>query len=119
MNSKELSDYFSDWSLQLEEAVNETLDTQYRKKFCWETIESFECMVDEITRLHRVIDFHDILAQTSDEKLLDIINNTGESLEDILSDFVDFYISVPLGMKLDKQKIIKKFMETRNNEEKK
>ena len=119
MNLKELEDYFGDWNLQLEEAINDALYTEYGKKFCWETIENFECMVDEITRLHRVVDFHDILAQTSDRKLLDAINNTGEELEDILSEFLDFYISVPLGIKLDKKKIIEKFMEERNNVEKK
>ena len=113
MNSKELDDYLNDWGLQLEETVTEVLHTEYGKKFSWEQIESFECMVDEITRLHRVIDFHDILVNVSSDKLLNAINGTGETLEDILSDFVDYYISVPLGMKLDKGKIIEKFMEDR------
>lgn len=116
MNSKELDDYLSDWGLQLEETITEVLHTEYGKKFCWEQIESFECMVDEITRLHRVIDFHDILSNIPYDKFLNAINGTGETLEDILSDFVDYYISVPLGMKLDKEKIINEFLKKENGE---
>lgn len=116
MNSKELDDYLSDWGLQLEETITEVLHTEYGKKFCWEQIESFECMVDEITRLHRVIDFHDILSNIPYDNFLNAINGTGETLEDILSDFVDYYISVPLGMKLDKEKIINEFLKKLNGE---
>ena len=116
MNSKELDDYLNDWGLQIEEAINEALYTEYGKKFCWEQIESFECMVDEITRLHRVIDFHDILANIPYDNFLDAINNSNEKLEDILSEFLDFYIEVPLAIKLDKKKIINRFLEKRNGE---
>lgn len=112
MNSKELEDYLNDWGLQLEENVTQALYTEFGKKFCWEQIESFECMVDEITRLHRIIDFHDILAQVPNDKLLNAIND-GESLEDVLSGFVDYCIDVSLCMKSDKDKIIKEFMEDR------
>lgn len=113
MNIKELEDYLNDWALQLEETVTQALYTEYGKKFCWEQMESFECMVDEITRLHRIIDFHDILAEVPYDKLLDAINDTGESIEDILNDFVDYCIDVPLCKKSDKEKIIKEFMEDR------
>ena len=82
MNSKELDDCLNDWGLQLEETITEVLHTEYGKKFCWEQIESFECMVDEITRLHRVIDFHDILANVSSDKLLNAILNISGYLKE-------------------------------------
>lgn len=112
MDSKELNDYLNDWALQLEETITEALNTEYGKKFSWEQMESFECMVDEITRLHRIIDFHDILAEIPYDKLLNAIND-GESLEDVLSGFIDYCIDVPLCKKSDKEKIIKEFMEDR------
>lgn len=113
MNNKELEDYLNDWALQLEETITEALNTEYGKKFCWEKMESFECMVDEITRLHRIIDFHDILAEVPYDKFLDAINDTGESIEDVLNDFVDYCVDIPFCMKSDKEKIIKEFMEDR------
>lgn len=113
MNIKELEDYLNDWALQLEETVTQALYTEYGKKFCWEQMKSFECMVDEITRLHRIIDFHDILAEVPYDKLLDAINDTGESIEDILNDFVDYCVDTPFCKKSDKEKIIKEFMEDR------
>ena len=113
MNNKELEDYLNDWALQLGESITEALNTEYGKKFCWEQMESFECMVDEITRLHRIIDFHDILAELPYDKLLDVINDSDENLEDVLNDFIDYCIDIPLCMKVDKKKIIKEFMEDR------
>lgn len=113
MDSKELEDYLTDWALQLEENVTEVLNTEYGKKFCWEQMESFECMVDEITRLHRIIDFHDILAELPYDKFLDVINDTGESVEDVLNDFIDYCIDIQLCVKMDKDKIINEFMEDR------
>ena len=47
MDSKELNDYLNDWALQLEETVTEALNTEYGKKFCWEKMESLECMDTE------------------------------------------------------------------------
>lgn len=113
MDTKELNDYLNDWALQLEETITEALNTEYGKKFCWEQMESFECMVDEITRLHRIIDFHDILAEVPYDKLLDAINDTGETMEDVLNDFIDYCTDIPLCVKSDKDKIIKEFMEDR------
>ena len=47
------------------------------------------------------------------QKFLDVINDTGESVEDVLNDFVDYCTDIPLCWKVDKDKIIKEFMEDR------
>ncbi len=112
MNSKELDDYFSEWNLQLQESVDEMLDTKFRLKYPFETMEKFDCMVDEVNRLDKVIKFHDILVQVSEDKMLETINHIGDDLENILLDFLDYYMNVPLEIKLDKKKIIGNFIKT-------
>lgn len=110
MNSKELDEYFGEWNLQLQESVDEMLDTKFRLKYPFETMEKFDCMVDEVNRLDKVIKFHDILAQVSENRMLEIVNHTGDRLEDILLEFLDYYMNVPLEIKLDKKKIIENFI---------
>lgn len=112
MNSKELDDYFSEWNLQLQESVDEMLDTKFRLKYPFETMEKFDCMVDEVNRLDKVIKFHDILVQVSEDKMLETINHIEDDLENILLDFLDYYMNVPLEIKLDKKKIIGNFIKT-------
>lgn len=112
MNSKELDDYFSEWNMQLQESVDEMLNTKFRLKYPFETMEKFDCMVDEVNRLDKVIKFHDILAQVSENRMLEIVNYTGDDLEKILLDFLNYYMNAPLDIKLDKKKIIKNFTKT-------
>lgn len=118
MNSKELDDYFSEWRLQLEEDINEMLDTKFRLKYPFETMEKFECMVDEVNRLNKVIEFHDILAECSYEKMLETVNHTEDNLEKILLDFLDYYMNAPLDIKLNRKEIVKRFIDDLYEEEK-
>lgn len=110
MKIKELENSIKDLGLILDGCVYESLYTEFGKKFCWETNEKFECMVDEITRLKRVIDFYDVLCEIKSENLLSVINEDSESLEDILTDFLEYYLNVPLSIKLDKNRIIKEYI---------
>ena len=70
INSKILDDYLGDWGILLQEQMDIALDTNYGKKFKWDTATSFECLVDEVDRLNRVIELHDEIVTSNSDLLM-------------------------------------------------
>lgn len=117
MNEKDLKNKLMDMSILIDENILNMLNTRYNSKieFELETIEKFECMVDDVNRLMNLIEFYDILIGLDIDKFLNLINSEKDEIKDILSDFLEYYFNVPLDIKLDKDKIIEGFLNERKD----
>lgn len=73
INENEVENLFSDWRILLEECQQGQLKTNWYDKFTWETQMSFDCLVDEVTRLNRVCAFYDLLVKIPTDELLKLI----------------------------------------------
>ena len=68
-----------DLGILLDEIMHQALHTNYAEKYQNHTFSDdevimFDCMCDDITRIARVIDLHDALAQANSEDLLFALN---------------------------------------------
>lgn len=68
-----IDDAIGQLGIMLEEVMTDALNTRYIDKyedFDFDTITSFNCMLDDINRINKVINLHDALVTTGSRDLL-------------------------------------------------
>ena len=91
MTKQRFNDLFGEWSILLGEMMEIALDTNWGKKFEWDTATSFECLEDEVTRIENVCILHDFIAEIPTETLVSAINREKDYTE-VKDNVIDFMV---------------------------
>lgn len=103
-----IDDAIRQLGILLEEIIADALNTRYIEKyedFDFDTITSFECMLDDINRINKVINLHDALVTAGSRDLLYAFTGDVDNL----------YIG--LMWREDLQKLLKKIKEELEKED--
>lgn len=78
---KTIDDMIRQWGIKIKDDMERMLSEKPFDKYDFDTITSFECLEDDVTRLNKIAILHDMLISLPTEELVDLFKKHGIDVE--------------------------------------